>query len=113
MAEADASDQGDERQTVGPHGGKAKAGSGHFHIDRFARLQRIGVVLKPEDALIVGGEQAAAAATADAAAALRFGPAQRQLPARGRDDDGATADGLPGVRERRRHCCRGAAAGTS
>ncbi len=112
MAKADTSDEGDERQTVGTHGGVAKARRGHFHIDGVAGLQRPGVVLEADHADIVSSEEAATAATPDTAAALGFRPAQGQLPVRGGDDDGATADRLPGGQWSRGHCRGGAAAGT-
>ena len=112
MADDGTGDEGDERQAIGPHGGMAKSGRGNLHIDGVARLQRRGVVLEADHAGIVSGEQAAAAATTDAAAALGFRPAQREPTVLGRDDDGATANRLSGARGSWGHCRGGAAAGT-
>ena len=112
MAEDSTGDQSDERQAIGPHGGMAESGRGNLHIDGVARLQRLSVVLEAHHAGIVSGEEAASAAAPDAAAALGFRPAQREPPVLGRDDDGATADRLPGGQWSRGHCRGGAAAGT-
>ena len=112
MADDGTGDEGNERQTVGPHGGMAKSGRGNLYINGGAWLQRLSVVLEADHAGIVRGEQAAAAATPDAAAALGFRPAQGEPPVLGRDDDGATADRLSGGQWGLRHCRGGAAAGT-
>lgn len=112
MAERDAGDEGDEGEAVGAHRGAAQARRGHRDIDRVARLQATGVVREVDELVRPGGEQTAATATAHAPSASGFRPAQRQLPAMGRNDHGTPLDRVPGARGGKRHCRAGAAGGT-